>query len=305
MHKAAKALSLALSLFLIACGGSGTGNSPQPAGNMMGSSSGGSNPPPAPNPPGTPPSVPAKFELSLLRISDLEPASRSSFGNFGSDSLGNGEVEVGEEGNRVKVKVQAAMPDVTYNVVFCLSSSGNSNCLAVGSVSTDNQGQAETDLNFPSSGAFAGVFVLMRAGSDQFVTGFIMFSSRENEDNDEENETKFEEGLEPAGAVHGGLGMGIMLGTDALRDGSVDVENDRTKIELKGAPVNTSYSVNFCRFGQGSAGCFMVGSVSTDNEGEAEAELNFPNSGGFDGIFVLSRSVNGQALSEFVTGFKI
>ena len=38
-------------------------------------------------------------------------------------------------------------------------------------------------------------------------------------------------------------------------------------------------------------------------QGNAQAELAFPLTGRFDGIFVLTRNVSGQHENEFVTGF--
>lgn len=251
-----------------------------------------------------------QFEVSLVRVTDLEATSRSVFSNIGNDPLAQGRVEVEELGeNEVEIKVQGAAANTTYDASFCPFAAGTGGCFAVTSFMTDNQGNAEVKVAFPQTGTFGGVFLLRSGGLNQFVTGFVVpapehtssmsFGEAENEIEEEE----FEAQLQPAGMVNGGLGFGT-AGNDPLAAGRVEAEN-QVKIRLTGAAMNAMYDAKFCRFGMDASGCVVLGSVPTDAQGNAQVELGFPLTGKVDGIFLLTRTPDMQELNEFVTGFRI
>ncbi len=254
-----------------------------------------------------------QFEVGLVRVANLEDTSRGVFANIGADTLAAGRVEVEElSENKVEARVQGAAANVTYDVNFCSFSGGTGGCARVAMLATDGFGNGKVEFAFPQSGTFAGVFLLARAVSGQtqneFLTGFAVPSQNNNtteseEENEAENE--FEVNLQPAGMISGGLGSSFgAAGNDPLVAGRVQVESE-VEVELTGAAANALYAVEFCRFGVGPSGCLAVGSVTTDAQGNAKAELGFPMMGTFDGIFVLTRMVSGQTLNEFVTGFRI
>jgi len=267
------------------------------------------------------------FKSALVRVTDLEAASRAAFANIGTDTLANGRVRVQEEEpGRVKVEVNGAAPNMSYSVQFCSFATGTSSCLSVGSLTTNGNGNAEAELQFPQHGVFAGVFLLTRNNQNQFVNGFTTTvhssSGGENEgENENEEEQEFEADLQRVSAVTGGLGSAFgTAGSDPLTSGRVELEDEReenegneagssderemegaVEVRLKGAAANAAYTAEFCRFGVGPSGCVSLGSVQTDAQGNAKAELAFPLTGTFDGIFLLTRTVNGQVLNEFVT----
>jgi hypothetical protein len=282
---------IALALVCVSCGGGSRGDPSVSSGNSEGED---------------------QFEVSLVRVTDLEAASRSVFSNIGNDPLAQGRVEVEELGGKeVEISVQGAATNTTYNTSFCPFAGGMGGCFAVTSFMTDNRGNAEVEVVFPQTGTFAGIFLLQSGGMNQFVTGFAVpasehtssTSSSEDENENESEEQEFEAQLQPAGMVSGGLGFGT-AGSDALVAGRVGVEN-QVKIELTGAAMNALYQAKFCRFGLDASNCIAVGSVPTDAQGNAQVELGFPAMGHFDGVFVLTRTVNGQELNEFVTSFRI
>jgi hypothetical protein len=259
------------------------------------------------------------FETSLVRVTALDASGRAAFPNIGMDMLAAGEVEVEkEEQNEIKVDLTGAMPNMTYSVEFCSFATGTGGCFAVGSLETDNNGNAEVQLQFPQHGVFAGVFVLTRNNQSQFVSGFAAPASgngQVEDDQEQGNEEAFEADLQRVGMVNAGLGPGFgPTGNDPLLSGRVEVkgksegggENEGqgpVEVTVAGAVANATYMVEFCRFGVGPSGCFSLGSFATDMQGNAQAELAFSLPGTFDGIFVITRNVSGQDENEFVTGF--
>jgi hypothetical protein len=274
----------------------------------------------------------------LVAVSGLEPLSLSAFSNVGADRLATGSVET-EDGNGngdmdnmddndqndndvpdgVEFQLTQAAASVSYNAQFCPFSAGSANCVSLGSVATDNMGNADTSLQFPQKGTFAGVFLLTRNNQAQFVSGFTVPGTGSQGDGDH----GFEADLQRVAVVSGGLGPAFgSAGSDAIVSGKVEVNNQGNdqssaqsnddnggnqgpvEVKLKGAAAGVSYAVEFCRFGLGPSDCLSVGKLSTDMSGNADAEFAFPMTGTFDGVFVLTRSINGQNQNEFVTGFQ-
>ncbi len=261
------------------------------------------------------------FETNLVRIADLDASGRVAFSNIGSDPLAAGKVEVKEEEpSEVKFEAKGAMPSRTYGVEFCSFATGTGGCFAIGSFTTGSNGEAEVQLPFPQHGVFAGVFVLTRDGQSQFVSGFtVPVDSLSNaKDEGEEQQTEgFEVDLQRVSTVNGELGANFgSSGADPLGSGRVEVEDENessgkeenenegpVEVKVVGAAATATYGVEFCRFGVGPGGCVAVGSFTTDMQGNAEVDFAFPLAGTFDGIFVLTRNVDGQVQNEFVTGF--
>lgn len=254
-----------------------------------------------------------QFEVSLVRVADLEATGKGAFSNIGTDPLTAGRVEIEElSENEVEARVQGAASNVTYSVNFCSFAAGLGGCSGVATLSTDAMGQGEVKFAFSQTGTFAGVFLLSRPvdgqAQNQFVTGFSLppnGGSTNQSEMEAEADQEFEVSLQPAGLISGGLGSGFGAnGNDPLVAGRVQVE-EQVEVQLTGAAAGAVYDVEFCRFGVGTSGCLAVGSVTTDAAGNAQAELGFPVMGIFDGIFRLTRTVNGATLNEFVTGFRI
>ena len=129
--------------------------------------------------------------------------------------------------------------------------------------------------------------------------------------------------LQRAASVTGGLGNGFVIGSDPLASGRIEVEGledelqqpgeaaenedhqqGEVRVALQQAVPSVAYRLEFCRFATGPAGCFSIGAVETDEAGNAQMELVFPQQGAFTGVFILTRSIAGQDTSEFVTGFQ-
>lgn len=265
-----------------------------------------------------------QFEVTLLRVSVLDGTGKAAFANIGTDPLVQGKVEVEEMGkNEVKVEVRGAAANATYTVRFCSFNTpaagipptvDTSACVFIGSLTTDAAGNAEVEFAFPQTGGFAGVFVLTRkidmTETNEFVTGFTVPTTRVGEgesENEGEEDENFEVNLQPVSVINGGLGSGFgPAGNDPLSAGRVEVEEGQeVEVQVAGASANVTYAAEFCRFGVGPSGCVAVGSFSTDAQGNAEAKLNFPVTGAFDGVFLLTRTIGTTETKEFVTAFRV
>ncbi len=254
-----------------------------------------------------------QFEVSLVKIANLETVSQSAFSNIGNDPLAEGEVEVEElSKNEVEVEVKGAAANVIYTVNFCSFANGPSGCFMVAHLATDAIGNGEVEFPFPQRGGFAGVFTFTRDGLNQFVTGFPIPTSgsgvQVQAEEEGEEEEPFEVDLQPVSVIDAGLGAAFgNNGNDRLARGRVEVEEDReVEAEVRGAVPNAAYKVHFCPFGIAPAtGCILIGNLFTDAEGRGKLEANFPQMGTFDGIYVLTRDVNGTALNQFATAFRI
>jgi len=97
-------------------------------------------------------------------------------------------------------------------------------------------------------------------------------------------------------------------GSDPLDEGSVEVRDEgRVEIRLREAAPSQSYSVLFCPVGAALPGCLpagQTGALATDEKGNGRANLDFPQPGSWAGVFLVRRAINGQALIEYVSGFR-
>jgi hypothetical protein len=237
--------------------------------------------------------VAGSFDVGLVQISALEAATRAAFGAFGSDPLASGRVHVENDAavHEMQANINGALANSTYAVLFCSFSTGLAACSTVAQVTTNGQGNGEGNMSL-AGGPFAGIFLVQRAGTNQFVTGFP------------NGQQGFKVSLEPAGAISGGLGAGFSLGTDTLREGSVTVQPGVNRAQVDGAAASATYAITFCRFGAGAAGCVAAGTLTTNTEGDGQTQLSFAPSAPVAGVFVFSRTVNGAAVAELVTGFR-
>ena len=105
----------------------------------------------------------------------------------------------------------------------------------------------------------------------------------------------------------------VPAGSDPLGEGSVGLNGDRkVEVRLRGAAPSKEYSMHFCRFGFGPAGCVPLstaGALTTDADGNGRVRVDFPQpptgSNAWAGAFVLARNISGQQTYEFMSGFRL
>ena len=113
------------------------------------------------------------FTSDLVRVVELAPALPAAlFSAPGSDPLREGETEVRRK-REVAVKVRGALASGAYGVWFCPFGQPQTACPALGSLSTDSEGNGEARLPFPAAGGtWAGAILLTRDAKNQFISGF-------------------------------------------------------------------------------------------------------------------------------------
>jgi hypothetical protein len=90
----------------------------------------------------------------------------------GTDPLDDGLIQARAK-RQVVVALDGAQPARDYDVVFCSYNTLGTRCVSLGFVSTDEEGRVRAAVPFtPPDRAWAGVFVLLRAGAVQYVSGF-------------------------------------------------------------------------------------------------------------------------------------
>ncbi|GIU79492.1 MAG: hypothetical protein KatS3mg005_2730 [Bryobacteraceae bacterium] len=119
---------------------------------------------------------PKLWEAAIVRTAHLpaDPASIIPF-PWGNDPLDEGEIEVCGRGY-VKLEIEGAVPNAEYSVLACRLSSSGDRCAGIGSVKTDEDGDAKVVLEWPAgtSGSQSVFFALRRAEATMFVSGFVM-----------------------------------------------------------------------------------------------------------------------------------
>lgn len=119
---------------------------------------------------------PKLWQAEILRADRLpaDPASIIPL-PWGNDPLADGSVEVRGKG-QVKLDLESAAPNTTYNVLACRLSAAADRCAVLGTVETDSNGDVKALLDWPAAatGAHSVFFVLQRNGMTMYVSGFTM-----------------------------------------------------------------------------------------------------------------------------------
>ena len=117
------------------------------------------------------------FEAQIVKVADLGTGGLGAgFPGVGSDALSEGEVSV-KANRKVEVELEGAAANGTYNVFFCRFVTAN-NCvsLAPATLQTNGSGNFEGNFDFPAGtgNVLAGVFLFVRGGNAQFISGIQM-----------------------------------------------------------------------------------------------------------------------------------
>ncbi len=214
----------------------------------------------------------------------------------GQDPLNRGGATISDQGD-VTVQIFGAATNTTYAV--SLASGDGTQTTALGNLKTDSHGDGafRKDAFFKFGTVGAGNVVLSSGGGEEFVTGVSISS------NGLESGRDFQPGLVRCTnvTVPGSLSN---CGSDSLKSGHVDVENDdgALSIHVSGARPNTSYTAIFRSPNGGTS--TTLGTVGPTNKaGSATLIKNteFTASEIASGSIVLQNA----GTDEFVSGFKV
>ncbi len=197
-----------------------------------------------------------------------------------------------------------AAASASYNLQFCpypspFPTASQDVCTQVTGFTTDASGKTSVTFKFPKSGVWAGIFVAVRNSVTEFVSGFNVPGTGE----------QYRSPLKQASSISSGT-AGQNPGGDALKEGSVTVNDNTAHVELQNATVSVTYDVVFCLNGGGSS-CWQIGTLSTDATGSGAVDIDLMARLGSitgAGIFRLNRTYtlpNGTQVPavQFMTAF--
>lgn len=207
------------------------------------------------------------------------------------DPIGKGEVRIADDGD-LEIAVNSGGATEVYTVSF--RSPDGSKSAGLGTLSTDANGNGKLQAHPAIAGgkAGAGIVVLSRSGSDQYVSGIAVEPPQEPD---------FQSPLVACAAVNFPAGL-AGCGTDKLKSGRVQVDGDNgtLMIQLQGAQASKSYSA-VLRAPNGTE--LMLGTFGTDSHGNGQLMETGEFSSGTvaSGTVVLKRGGSDQ----FLGGFKV
>jgi hypothetical protein len=209
-----------------------------------------------------------------------------------------GQVSVDANGV-VTAQLNGATPSTTYALNFCPAPAQNYSCFAVGNITTDGSGNANTTLQFPNSGPWAGDFQVALNGSEQFETDL----------NPNLTSSVYMATLLPSTTANG-KGIAVNGATpgpqDPLTSGSVSLQSGGIlQFQITGASPNSTYSAGECPTFFGSS-CYAlynsqgVGGFTTDANGNVTFTVLW------DQLFGDILTVDPPSgRSGFIAGFKV
>jgi hypothetical protein len=171
-----------------------------------------------------------------------------------SGTTSHGQVTIDTSG-AVAVQLTGATASTTFAVQFCPFPSTRYQCFAVGSITSDGTGAAQTTFHFPKPGMWAGDFQLTSSGvafSTQVGsnTGLVYFAT-----------------LEPASLANSQGAGSTATGSGTNQDqggGTLTVSNGTAHVVLTGAAPSTQYAVVQC-FASDGSGCFQLGPFNANS----------------------------------------
>lgn len=232
----------------------------------------------------------SELEAGLVRCGDMNVPEAPA--GCGTDTLRDGKTKLEDEA--LKVEVNGAGANVTYNVVF-RGLDGTET--AVGTMATNRmgKGQFRQDGAFTPSAVVAGNVVLRRDSADQFISGFQSTRKRAPQ------VAKFTADMVRCVEVNT-LAALTGCGADLFGKGQVIIdEKGDVKVQLFDAVPDATYEVFFVAFNASSE--VSLGTLATNPAGNGHlfATDAFPVGTRGAGNVVVKRN----GVDQFVTGFRV
>jgi hypothetical protein len=197
-------------------------------------------------------------------------------------SIGQVTLDMAANNGAGNIRLNGAGLTATQVLQFCPAGGSFNNCSNISTTA----GTGVTNFQFPSKGAFAGVFSVLDMGQQITVGGFGNIAGM-----------NFQSALLQVASITGGIGQAA--GNAPLASGSAVVNGSTLHVMLNGTTPSHSFTVSSCGV-FGASSCTVVGSVTTDSSGNLSADV--PGAGaGVGSVFVLSDNAG----AEFITGFRV
>lgn len=240
------------------------------------------------------------FAPSLVRCADVTvPAKIAS---CGTDPLKNGSADLEEDSADLTIRISGAAAKTIYTATL-LAQNGASATL--GSLAATNmQGNGAFLVIHPAFSGGVGVsgtFVISKAGTREYLSGFKVTSHPSSPDVSHANLVRCADVTIPVLAA-------ASCGTDPLDHGNYEVDaNGKLSVSLHGAAPRTNYEVFFRPLNNsGDQDTALLVATGDDGNGNAHAAVAFLTSGSVAaGTFVVKHQTGTNPPDQFVAGFKI
>lgn len=253
---------------------------------------------PTPTPTATPtptPGVPTPSPTPMPTATPAPSPSPSASDSFlaqifvsvGKNPVSQGQISVDTPGNNGAGTLQLNNVGANTSLIlqFCPYPQSFANCINVAALSTDANGNAKINFQFPQKGAFAGEFQLVGLSGQQFAAAGSGTTG-----------LNFRSELLPAGTITGGIAQPTGMATGL---GALTVTGTTAHIVLTGTTPNATFSVAICGLFPQTP-CAPLNNVTTDMHGNANVDVGTVQTAG-SSIFRLSD----PAGVEFVSGFRV
>jgi len=235
------------------------------------------------NPTPTPPTAATAYDVSLFPTASVGPAV--------------GQVSVDTNG-KVTLQLTGATANTTFSLQFCPAPAQNYTCLNIGPVSSDSGGKANTSMQFPSSGSWAGDFQLLVNGTAQYSTNVPSGT----------NTGVYSASLQPQATTNG---KGTFLtGTPPaqgpLASGTAKLANGMLQVQMTGALPNTFYGGGECPLFFGSS-CYTLYDTNNTSGFKTDGNGNLSFTVQLDGVTgdIFTVDTQGNSDAGYIAGFKV
>lgn len=259
----------------------------------------------------TPPSNPQSPNPPTTNPTPTPTPSGSNAGMYQVNLVSNehsqvvvGQVTVDATANNgdTEVKLNQVIVNTHFWVKFCPFGNGNQNCLTVGDFTTDASGNADTHLQFPQAGTWAGVFSLgMKSDFDPRSEATYLTEPDAYSGNFSSTQS-YRVALLPENNLSGGFD-GVPTQPASISSGFVTETGQTLHVEVHGVQPNTTYDVGYCPNGIFGSGCneFLNNTFTTDASGNGSLDQTV-TSAPMEIIFVDVHGTRGQG---YVTAFTV
>ena len=206
---------------------------------------------------------------------------------MGKNPVSQGQISVDSLGNNGAGTLQLNNVGVNTSLIlqFCPYPQSFANCINVAALTTDANGNAKINFQFPQKGAFAGEFQLVGLSGTQFAAAGTGTTG-----------PNFRSALLPAGTITGGIAQPTGM---APGIGAFTVTGITAHVVLAGTTPNDTFSVAVCSIFPQTP-CAPLNNVTTDMNGNASVDVGTVQTAG-SSIFRLSDAAG----VEFVSAFRV
>lgn len=241
------------------------------------------SPIPSPSPGGTPSPSPTPSPGANAPDSYLAQI----FVSVGKNPVSQGQITVDSSANNGAGNLQLNNVGANLSLILqlCPYPQAFANCINVTPLTSDTNGNANINFQFPQKGAFAGEFQLVDMTGSQFAGAGTGFTG-----------VNFRSALLPAGTITGGIAQPTGM---APGIGAITVTGTTAHVVLAGTTPNATFNVAVCSIFPQTP-CAPLANVVTDMNGNASMDVGTVQTAG-SSIFRLSDAAG----AEFVSGFRV